>query len=50
MVSIINDNKLDIEDLAYHINIPIDEILEYDLETFKQKVKRLNYKFKKIFR
>ena len=50
MVSIVNVNKLDIEDLAHHMNIPIDEILEYDFETFKQKMKRLNYKFKKIFR
>ena len=50
MVSIVNDNKLDIEDLAHHMNIPIDEILEYIFETFKQKMKRLNYKFKKIFK
>ena len=41
MVSIANDNKLDIEDLAHHMNIPIDEILEYDFETFKQKNEKI---------
>ena len=45
MVSIVNDNKLDIKDLAHHMNIPIDEILEYDFETLKQKMKRLNYTY-----
>ena len=43
--NIIHDNKLDIEDLAHHMNIPVDEILEYDFETFKQKMKRLNYTY-----
>ena len=46
---IINDNKLDIEDLAHHMNVPISEILEYDFETFKTKIKKLNYTYPDVF-
>ena len=47
--NIVNDNKLDIEDLAHHMNIPISEILEYDFETFKQKLKTLNYTYPDVY-
>ena len=43
--NIIHDNKLDIEDLAHHMGIPISEIVKYDYETFKQKMKTLNYTY-----
>ena len=46
---IINDNKLDIEDLAHHMNIPISELMEYDFETFKEKIKKLNYTYPDVF-
>ena len=51
---IIYDDKLDIEDLAHHMNVPISELEKYDFETFKEKMKRLNYTYsdefiKKIF-
>ena len=47
--NIVKDNKLDIEDLAHHMNIPISEILEYDFETFKQKLKTLNYTYPDVY-
>ena len=43
--NIINDNKLDIEDLAHHMGVPVSEILQYDFDTFKQKMKTLNYTY-----
>ena len=43
--NIIHENQLDIEDLAHHMGVPISEILEYDFETFKQKIKTLNYTY-----
>ena len=43
--NIVRDNKLDIEDLAHHMGVPISEILEYNFETFKQKMKTLNYTY-----
>ena len=43
--NIVRDNKLDIEDLAHHMGVPISEILEYDFETFKQKMRTLNYTY-----
>ena len=43
--NIIHENQLDIEDLAHQMGIPISEILEYDFETFKQKIKTLNYTY-----
>jgi hypothetical protein len=43
--NIIHDNKLDIEDLAHHMGVPISEIVEYDFETFKEKLKTLNYTY-----
>ena len=46
---IINDNKLDIEDLAHHMNIPINELMEYDFDTFKEKIKKLNYTYPDVF-
>ena len=46
---IINDNKLDIEDLAHHMNVPISELVEYDFETFRQKIKTLNYTYPDTF-
>ena len=46
---IINEDKLDIEDLAHHMNIPITELMEYDFETFKEKIKRLNYTYPDVF-
>ena len=51
---IILDNKLDIEDLAHHMDVPISELEEYDFDTFKEKVKKLDYTYpdkfiKKIF-
>ena len=42
---IINSNKLDIEDLAHHMNVPISELENYDFEAFKEKIKRLNYTY-----
>ena len=42
---IIYENKLDIEDLAHHMNIPISELEEYDFNTFKEKIKTLNYTY-----
>ena len=46
---IINDNKLDIEDLAHHMNVPISELVEYDFETFREKIKKLNYTYPDTF-
>ena len=46
---IINDNKLDIEDLAHHMDVPISELIEYDFETFREKIKRLNYTYPDVF-
>ena len=43
--NIIHDNKLDIEDLANHMGFFISEIVEYDFETFKEKLKTLNYTY-----
>ena len=43
--NIVRDNKLDIEDLAHHMGVPISEILEYDFQKFKQKMKTLNYTY-----
>ena len=43
--NIIHDNKLDIEDLAHHMGVPISEIVEYDFDTFKEKLKTLNYTY-----
>ena len=47
--NIVHDNKLDIEDLAHHMGIPISELLEYDFEKFKQKMKTLNYTYPDVF-
>ena len=46
---IINDDKLDIEDLAHHMNVPISELVDYDFETFKEKIKKLNYTYPDVF-
>ena len=46
---IIHDNKLDIEDLAHHMNVPISELVEYNFETFKEKIKALNYTYPDVF-
>ena len=40
---IIRENKLDIEDLAHRMNISTTELEEYDYETFKKKLKALDY-------
>ena len=46
---IINDNKLDIEDLAHHMDVPISVLIEYDFETFREKIKKLNYTYPDVF-
>ena len=49
MQGIIHDNKLDIEDLAHHMNIPISELVDYDFATFKEKIRKLNYTYPDVF-
>ena len=46
---IIRDNKLDIEDLAHRMNISTTELQEYDYETFKKKMRLLDYTFPENF-
>ena len=43
--NIIKENKLDIEDLAHRMKIPISELMNYDYENFKKKIKLLDYTF-----
>ena len=40
---------MDIEDLAHHMNIPINELMEYDFDTFKEMIKKLNYTYPDVF-
>ena len=40
---IIRENKLDIEDLAHRMNIDPNELEEYDYETFRNKMKCLDF-------
>ena len=40
---IIYCNKLDIEDLAHRMNIDISELENYDYDTFKSKIKKVDY-------
>ena len=40
---IIYCNKLDIEDLAHRMNISVKELENYDYETFKSKIKKVEY-------
>ena len=42
---IIRRYKLDIEDLAHRMNININKNEKYDFETFKNKLKKLDYTF-----
>ena len=46
---IIYDDKLDIEDLAHHMDISMSELEKYDFETFKEKMKKLNYTYSDEF-
>ena len=46
---VIRDNKLDIEDLAHRMNISTSELEEYDYETFRKKLKLLDYTFPENF-
>ena len=46
---IIRENKLDIEDLAHRMNISTTELQEYDYETFKKKMRMLDYTFPENF-
>ena len=47
--NIVLDDKLDIEDLAHHMGVPLSEIAEYDFETFKKKMRTLNYTYPETF-
>ncbi len=40
---LINTNKLDIEDLAHRMKININELENYDIYTFVEKIKKLDY-------
>ena len=46
---VIRENKLDIEDLAHRMNISTSELEEYDYETFRKKLKLLDYTFPEVF-
>ena len=46
---VIRENKLDIEDLAHRMKISPDELEEYDYETFRKKLKLLDYTFPENF-
>ena len=46
---VIRENKLDIEDLAHRMNINVSELQEYDYETFRKKLKLLDYTFPENF-
>ena len=46
---VIRENKLDIEDLAHRMNISTAELEEYDYETFRKKLKLLDYTFPENF-
>ena len=46
---IIYCNKLDIEDLAHRMNININELQNYDYETFKSKIKKVEYTLSEEF-
>ena len=46
---IIRRYKLDIEDLAHRMNININKNEKYDFETFKNKLKKLDYTFSDEF-
>ena len=46
---IIRENKLDIEDLAHRMNIDPTELEEYDYETFRNKIKCLDFTFPENF-
>ena len=46
---IIYCNKLDIEDLAHRMNISTKELENYDYETFKKKIKKVDYTLSEEF-
>ena len=46
---IIYCNKLDIEDLAHRMNISVTELENYDYETFKEKIKKVEYTLSEEF-
>ena len=46
---IISCNKLDIEDLAHKMNISVNELENYDYETFKAKIKKVDYTLSEEF-
>ena len=46
---IIYCNKLDIEDLAHRMNININELQKMDYETFKSKIKKVEYTLSEEF-
>ena len=46
---IIYCNKLDIEDLAHRMNISVKELENYDYETFKSKIKKVEYTLSEEF-
>ena len=47
--NIILQNKLDIEDLAHHMNISKEKEENMDYETFRKKIKTLNYTYPESF-
>ena len=46
---VIREDKLDIEDLAHRMKISATELEEYDYETFRKKLKLLDYTFPENF-
>ena len=46
---VIREDKLDIEDLAHRMKISTNELEEYDYETFRKKLKLLDYTFPENF-
>ena len=46
---IIYCNKLDIEDLAHRMNISMNELENYDYDTFKTKIKKIDYTLSEEF-